>query len=192
MRSSPSWMRCAPRPSMRSRRPAGRSRRSSATTSMAISARRPGSPFNDDLTAERDAAVAQLERLDAQRERIAAHTTVGDAEDAVMRELTLLRAAVVGEAQDGERAGIDTFRAALVRLFDRFEVVRFPGLGWEPPVEGTVVHQGATPTVERDGQTLSLVPYVRPEAVDWRSPEAEFFPALQRVALDLSRKGAEG
>ena len=71
-----------------------------------------------------------------------------------MRELTLIRAAVVGEAQDGERAGVDAFRAALVRLFARFEIVRFPVASGVAGPDGTVVFQGQGRRVEQDGETL--------------------------------------
>ena len=59
--------------------------------------------FHDDLTAERDAAQAHLERLDTQRTQVASEVTALDIEDAVMRELTLIRAAVLGDALDGEQ-----------------------------------------------------------------------------------------
>jgi len=147
--------------------------------------------FHYEKTAEREGARAELVRLDAQREQVAAEAAAIDVEDAVMRELTLIRAAVVGEAKDGEREGVDAFRAALVRSFARFEIVRFPGLGSATPEDGTIVYQGATPTVEQEGETLFLIPHVRAEAIDWHSPEPEF-PALQRVAVEQARNDADG
>jgi hypothetical protein len=123
---------------------------------------------------------------------VAAEAAGIDIEDAVMRELTLIRAAVMGEAQDGEREGLHAFRAALVRLFARFEIVRFPGLGSGEPEAGTVVYQGsASAAVAQDGETLFLIPYVRTEAIDWHSSEPGF-PALHRVALEQARNDASG
>jgi site-specific DNA recombinase len=145
--------------------------------------------FHDDLTADREAARAQLERLDARRQQVASEAARLDAEDTVMRELTLIRAAVAGQVKDGQ-AGVDAFRAALMRLFARFEVVRFPGLG-VGGLDGTVVHQGGAPVVQQDGQPLFLVPHVRAEAIDWTSPEPDF-PALRRAVMQPARKDAKG
>jgi hypothetical protein len=88
------------------------------------------------------------------------------------------------------RAGLDAFRAALLRLFAHFDIVRFPAVGAGGP-DGTVVYQGDTPTVKLHGETLFLIPHVRPEAIDWHSPEPEF-PAVQRVAVQRSRYDANG
>jgi hypothetical protein len=106
-------------------------------------------------------------------------------ESVVFRELAAIRSVIAGEAQTGSREGVDAFRVALRRLFERFELVAWPGFGSNPNV-GTeaVVWQHQTPVVERDGQPLVLLPHVRPEAVDWESDQADF-PALKRVALSL-------
>jgi hypothetical protein len=108
-----------------------------------------------------------------------------------MRELTLIRAAVVGDAKDGGRHGLDAFRAALVRLFARFEIVRFPGLGAGGPENSAVVYQGGALTVQQHGEALFLIPYTRVEAIDWHSPEP-VFPALHRVAVEHARNDAVG
>jgi len=63
-----------------------------------------------------------------------------------------------------------------------------PLLGQGGP-DGTVVYQGAAPMLEleRDGQTLCLIPHAPPEAIDWTSTTSEF-PALRRVAVEPRNK----
>ena len=60
-----------------------------------------------ELTADLEAAAAHVERLEAQRQAALDEVRQVDAESAVLRELTALRALIVGEARDGRREGLE-------------------------------------------------------------------------------------
>jgi DNA invertase Pin-like site-specific DNA recombinase/cell division protein FtsB len=142
--------------------------------------------FRDELQDALDGLKAQLAQLDQQREALTAEMARLDVESVVLRELAGIRSMIAGEAQSRSRDGVEAFRAALRRLFDRFELVAWPGVGAPASGADAVVWQGSEPpTVERNGQVLVLMPYVRPDAIDWHSDEPAF-PALKRAALTLS------
>jgi hypothetical protein len=77
-----------------------------------------------ELSANLSAAKAEVARLEAKRAALDANVQQIDAEGAVVGELTAIRAMVAGQVKDGEHQGIDSFRAALRRLFERFELAQ--------------------------------------------------------------------
>jgi site-specific DNA recombinase len=133
-----------------------------------------------ELSAELEAAQAQVKRLDEQREAVTTEAEQLDAESLVLDELTALRALIVGEARDGSQAGAEAFRVALRRLFEGFELIP-TGSGYGHGSTGSA-WQGEAPTV--DGYVL--LPHLDPDALDLT---ADRFPALQRVTLGLGRSG---
>jgi len=133
-----------------------------------------------------------VQRLQAQAQAEDGRVAQMDAEDSVLRELTAIRSLVAGEVQDGRREGLDAFRAALRRLFDRFALVQWPMFPQGEHPQGAVIFQGDGAMIERDGHPpYLLIPYVRPEAIDEHSDEP-VFPAMKRTALALSDSGADG
>jgi Recombinase zinc beta ribbon domain len=137
--------------------------------------------FRDELTAELEGGEAQLAQLARQHESLQAEVDKFDVEGVVLNELTAMRSLIVGDAQAGSREGVDSFRVALRRLFDHFELV--PWGTFPSSNKDSVIWQGDTP-LNIESHKLALIPYVRPEAIDWDSDQPEF-PALRRVALSL-------
>jgi hypothetical protein len=130
--------------------------------------------------------VAQVQRLQAQRDHVAAEAESVDAEATVLQELTDLRALVVGDARDGSREGLQAFRAALRRLFVAFDLLGTPGrpFGATPP-EGEDALPFPHESLHMPASGLSLLPRVRRDVIrDWWDEEAAF-PALRRAALAL-------
>jgi DNA invertase Pin-like site-specific DNA recombinase len=141
------------------------------------------------LTDQITAARAQVEQHDRQRNAIVASVADFDAEAAMLEELTAIRTQIAGEVQAGSREGLESFRAALRRLFVSFELVSPAkpfGTGrhdetvwiWTPQTESEVLTVGNGYVIE---------PQIRNEAVDL-SVDAEpgaGWPALRRVALAL-------
>lgn len=85
----------------------------------------------EQLTAERKAATAELERLLAQEDDVAGWGECRDAEAGVLHQLAEIRKAIAGEVQSAD--GVDAVRAALSRLFSRFVISpRDPRL-WRNP-----------------------------------------------------------
>jgi Recombinase/Recombinase zinc beta ribbon domain len=74
--------------------------------------------FRNELGAERDAARAEADRLDAQQREVERWGEIKDAESETLRHLSEIRAVVAGEVRDAQ--GIDAVRAALSRTFERF------------------------------------------------------------------------
>jgi DNA invertase Pin-like site-specific DNA recombinase len=92
-----------------------------------------------ELTAELEGARAKLARLEAQAKALATEA-LPDAEAAVLEYLTDLRAAVVGRV--AERNGLDTVRAAVATMFERFTLHRLDG-PTGPPVAVEALVTGA-------------------------------------------------
>lgn len=136
--------------------------------------------LRDDL----EAVQAQSEQLRKQRSAIEADIAEIDIESAVLAELTTIRAQIAGEARDGAGTGTDGLRAAIRRLFHSFTLMPewSPGQRlWPESPEGTEPWQGEEDGLRAAGQLLW--PHVRSEVVDLHAAD---FPALKRVALDLS------
>jgi hypothetical protein len=76
------------------------------------------------LTSEWEGAQAEAERLRSRTLEIGAISELRDVEQEVLEQLADLRAAVAGQVEAG--AGLDAVRAALVRVFERFELVHIP------------------------------------------------------------------
>jgi len=88
--------------------------------------------FRGELEGELAAAGAEVERLDRQRIEVEAWEGVKDAEQDALEMLADIREAISSSGEDENPKARDAVRAALVRLFDRFELNR--------PEPGTRVH----------------------------------------------------
>jgi len=136
------------------------------------------------LTGELEAARSEADRHARREGDLEAEIAAIDTEAAVLAELSTIRALVAGQAQQRSREGIDAFRAALLRLFERFELVTHPLVVFD----GEPVHCHSALSLPEDatGEPRQwLRPYVRPDAIaGWDSEAA--FPALRRAALALS------
>lgn len=86
--------------------------------------------FRDELEGELEGAVAEVERLEGQHHEVKEWHGIRDAERDALEMLADVRAAIASGSED--IAARDAVRAALVRLFDRFELRRAE--------EGTRVH----------------------------------------------------
>jgi hypothetical protein len=134
----------------------------------------------EQLTGELDAARAESERHAERDLSLASEKCAVDAEAAVLAELAAMRELVVGHARERSAEALDALRAALLRLFDRFELVTHP-LVLEAGADDPLIH----PTLLRGGEPDQwLRPYVRPDAITGWDDEARF-PALRRAALSL-------
>lgn len=129
--------------------------------------------FRDELTAERDAARAEAEQHRSRVEQLRREAEESDVEANVLRQLAELRRVIVGEVRDA--GTLDAIRAALTRLFERFELhridsdaVQHPGLHSDLLVPGGYV----------------LVPHVRPQAVEGHVLDG-LVPVLRKAALPL-------
>lgn len=80
--------------------------------------------FKRELTAERDAARAELQRLEAQYREVEEWARVRDAEAETLRRLSEIRALIAGEVVGAD--GLEAVRAALTRTFEAFIVRRQP------------------------------------------------------------------
>lgn len=78
--------------------------------------------FKGELEPQRDAALAEVERLRARLAEVEAGEAVDDVEQEVLDHLARIRAAVAGAVNDAE--GVAAVRAALLRLFDGFVLHR--------------------------------------------------------------------
>ena len=78
--------------------------------------------FRDELTAARDAATAKLDQLSEHERQLIDGGPIKDAEAETHRRVAEIRAAVAGDVRDS--AGLEEVRAALLRLFDRFLILR--------------------------------------------------------------------
>jgi DNA invertase Pin-like site-specific DNA recombinase len=144
-----------------------------------------------EVVAERDAAQAQADQHERQREAVEAAMAQFDAKAVMREELARLRQTIAGEAEAASREGLQAFRVALRRLFAGFELIPLDG----PPHQwfgtgqfsGQVWQGDGPPAVAHDGATYALLPYVRDGAMKpLRDTDPDEWPALQRVALSLS------
>lgn len=78
--------------------------------------------FKDELEGELEAAVAEVDRLDRQRLEVEAWEGVKDAERDALEMLADIREAIASSSEEPQAR--DAVRAALIRLFDRFELSR--------------------------------------------------------------------
>jgi hypothetical protein len=169
--------------------------------------------FRDELTTGLEAAHAQVERLEAQRQAVDLEIAQLDSETSVLAEIAALRTTIVGEARQGSEKGVAgsekgvaAFRAALRRTFQPFtlcvirthpngrrEVVRNPyerreyiaASGWSGFLHESLM---LDPINHANGASTAYVlePKIRSDALP-TTPSAEGpFPALERVALMLS------
>ncbi len=147
--------------------------------------------LEDRLRSEMKAAGAQSDQQERQRQAIAVEIAEFDAEAAIAEELTAMRQMVAGRVQEGSRAGLDSFRATLKRLFAGFELAS----PTRPFGSGDLSRQGDKwssadsdeSTLKAEGGYHLLLPVVRAEAVDL-GPSADYsegFPAVRRSALAL-------
>jgi predicted phage gp36 major capsid-like protein len=81
----------------------------------------------EQLSGELEGADAEAERLRASEDQIEREGDLLDAEQEVLEQLTAVRRAIAGELKDA--AGLESVRAALTRLFVRFEVRVEDGTG---------------------------------------------------------------
>jgi site-specific DNA recombinase len=128
--------------------------------------------FRAELGAERDAALAEAERLATQLRDVEQWGAVRDAEAETLRQLSEIRAVIAGEVRDAE--GLDAVRAALARTFERFVIRRHA-----PRVHVELV---------ADTQ-LVIEPVVREQALSGYSENLR--PILRRVALGASTPGVD-
>jgi site-specific DNA recombinase len=144
--------------------------------------------FREELRAEQEAATARAETLASQEAAVTASGALEDAEEAVLRRLADLRAAVVGDVR---RAGdVEALRAALARLFSRFVLHDTSGPNAPTRVHGELITDGAR----------FLEPHVRPEvlmgynvAVNLDTgEETQGSPRVQRVPLPSRKNDGVG
>ena len=93
--------------------------------------------FRSELSAEKQAAEAEVERLQEQEAEVLAWGELKDVQADTLRKLADLRRAIGGEIQDAE--GIEAVRVALSRMFDR--LVLNPKL---PPNNSTPIMRAGT------------------------------------------------
>jgi hypothetical protein len=105
-----------------------------------------------------------------------------DAESVVLREMTAIRATIMGEARDGSAKGVEAFRTALRRLFIGFEMIPPGTLGAGVNLGGVIWPQDEERAASLAVDGYVLIPHVRPEALEW-DPEKPW--ALHRLALDV-------
>ena len=129
------------------------------------------------LTGELDAARAQMEQHDRQRDAAKAQIAAVDAEAVIVEELAALRRTVTGEIRGGRESGLDELRAVLRRLFVGFELA-------SPTVRfGLAGFVGECIGVQSDQVVYYLIPYLRPQAVDLEHYDGLGLPSVQRVPL---------
>jgi site-specific DNA recombinase len=104
-----------------------------------------------ELTAEQEAAAARVATLTQKEADVAASGALTDVEEAMLRRLADLRAAVVGDLNEADT--LDSLRAALTRLFERFTLR-----------EGPVQRQAGSYAIETDTGWW-LDPVVRPSVL---------------------------
>lgn len=135
--------------------------------------------FRDELTAEIDAAKAQIAQLDARREALATEADEYATEEELIAELTKIRDLIAGDAKDGASKGADALRAALRRLFVRFDLIPF-----DEAI--ALAHGDESDQRVAVGRGYWLMPRVRPEAMASR-----FVNRPERVALDGLERDAD-
>jgi hypothetical protein len=145
----------------------------------------------EDLNAEREAALAELERLSDQQRAVEDEIAAFDTDAVVTEELARIGQLVLGEIEEGSREGIESFRATLKRLFVGFELtspVKPFGAG---VLQGQVWSEATPRGQEPDnpmmslGEGYALLPVVRRDMIDSDGSHAEGFPAVRRAALSL-------
>jgi DNA invertase Pin-like site-specific DNA recombinase len=109
--------------------------------------------FRDELTAELEGASAAVDRLAGRLAEVEQWSDVRDAEQDTLTMLADIREAVAGGTADEER--VDAVRAAIMRLFARFELHRI--------APGERVHGDLAWAA---GGDLAIVPVVRPQAIE--------------------------
>ncbi len=135
--------------------------------------------FSERLTAEHTAATAKVAALSARYDRLIAEVEGIDAESAVLTELSVVRAEILGQAREGGHAGAQAFRTALRRLFTGFELVPPGSFGVGGRLDGIMWGYD-----DRDVMVgaYRLFPYVRPQALEW-DPQKPW--AIRREPLPL-------
>jgi DNA invertase Pin-like site-specific DNA recombinase len=149
------------------------------------------------LTAEREAAGAQVAEWLKRERAIIEDQAAFDVEAETLRRLATLRRAVVERLAGA--ADIDALRAALTQLFDRF-TLHSEDLAAETGDAPPVTYGWQPDLFMRDGRdwTWYLEPHVRAVVVDGFDPPAdmaqyappEAFPVLKRVPVQLDEHNA--
>lgn len=135
------------------------------------------------LATESEAALGRRALLQARVEDLTAASAVDDAEAAALERLAELHAAVAGEVTSQE--SIEAIRAALLRLFERFDVGRAdippdPSLPPDYLAARAQAQVDLAPDQLRAGCWIVL-PWARPESIE--SLGEEWRPALTKEAL---------
>jgi DNA invertase Pin-like site-specific DNA recombinase len=134
------------------------------------------------LRSEMEAAREQAAQHARQRTSVEAAIAQFDTDAVLIEELSTIRKLVAGEAQDGSQDGLESFRIVLRRLFVGFELLTSEN--WMG--SGALAGQGQLDDSLRVGGGYSLLPCVRPEAVDYAVDSAEDWPAIRRASLSFS------
>jgi hypothetical protein len=139
----------------------------------------------EQLTAEREATRAEVNRLRAREEAVGEEALTTEAEEALLRQLADLRDAFAGRADDAE---IDPARAALARTFECCTLHRLvdngDGTGDWPTYKGREIDPGL---VVHGAHLIELHP--KGEAIEEMGGEG-LMPALRRIPL--AHAGATG
>lgn len=136
--------------------------------------------FRDEYTTEHEAACAAAKRLDDQHLALTVDCEQIDTESVVLAELTAIRAEILGQAREGEHAGVQAFRTALRRLFVCFELVPVGSFGVDRETDGVMWPQDEDLSLRVPG--YQLWSYVLPEGLNW-DPGSPW--AIRRVPLPL-------
>ena len=131
--------------------------------------------FRDELMAEQEAATAKLAQLEGQEVRVKEEAQ-RDTEAEALRHLAAIREAIIGTVRGTE--GVETLRAALLELFERFTLRRLSrserlgiysahldGMG----IADRDVHPEALHAIGPDAG-FELVPHVRKDAIAGYGP----------------------
>lgn len=163
--------------------------------------------FRDELTGERNAAQAEVERLGERERSIAEGADLIDAEESTLRKLAELRATFARKVTGD--SNVEQARAAMERLFERFTLHRqSPELATyakSTTLYGTAHPKQLVQAAGPDGRTEGLDPGIHPlvpggyvieqhpreEAVESLSSEG-LIPVLRRTAVSLGSTDVEG
>lgn len=117
--------------------------------------------FSERLSTEEEAATASMTALRARHDTLTAEVEEIDVEEALLAELSAIRAEILGQAREPKHAGAQALRTSLRRLFSGFELVPANSFG-VGQVKGIVWPQDRSIVVPG----YLLIPHVQPEAID--------------------------
>jgi site-specific DNA recombinase len=144
-----------------------------------------------ELGAERDAASAEVGRLEARMAEVERGADMLDAEGEALAFLADLRAAVAGQVSSAET--VAAARQALQMRFDGFTLHRVGALPDEPPPlpDGWIRSRTYTPSELRLVGGWVVEPHPRPDAI-LDPDKAVEFPLLRRVPLNHAASEGAG